>query len=309
MKLGFIGLGKMGENMTRRLLLNSHEVVAWDLVEAAVADVQKHGAVGVKSVEEMVKVLPQPRIVWLMIPSGPPVLNTAEKLSSLMSPGDIIIDGGNSLYKDSWTLAQKLKEKNIKFIDVGTSGGVWGLKEGYCLMIGGERETFDYCEPLFSALAPPDGYGYFGEHGAGHYVKMIHNGIEYGMMEAIAEGFEILKASNYNLDLEKIAILWNKNSVIRSWLLELLALTLDEDQDLKDIKGYVSDSGEGRWTIADAIEKNIPAPILTHSLLVRLRSRQDESYAAKILAALRNAFGGHSVKIKDEVNDGSTKPL
>ncbi len=295
MKLGIIGLGKMGGFMTERLLKDKHSVVAYDISKETVNKISQLGAEGAFRLDELVKKLEPPRVFWMMVPAGEPVQQTIDDLMPLLSKGDIIIDGGNSYYKDSRERASALKERNIHYLDAGTSGGVWGLKEGYCIMVGGEKEIFEYCEPIFKTLAPPEGYKYIGSSGAGHFVKMIHNGIEYGLMQAYAEGFEIMNASDYKIDLPGVARLWGRGSVVRSWLLELLSDALSKDPDLSSIKGYVQDSGEGRWTVAEAIDRNIPAPVITDSLLVRLRSRQDESYSAKILAALRNEFGGHAV--------------
>jgi 6-phosphogluconate dehydrogenase len=296
MKLGLVGLGKMGAYMTERLLNDKHEVVVYDLSSDAVKNSEKKGAIGSKLLEELVSKLEKPRIVWIMVPSGKPVDETIDKLTKVMDKGDIIIDGGNSHYKDSVVRGKALADKGINFLDAGISGGIWGLKIGYCTMVGGDEKIFKYCEPIFKTLAPPNGYKYIGRSGAGHFVKMVHNGIEYGLMEAYAEGFEIMHASDYNVDLAGVANLWGQGSVVRSWLLELLADALKPDKDLSTIKDYVADSGEGRWTVDEAIERNIPAPVITQSLLVRLRSRQEESYGAKILAALRNEFGGHAVK-------------
>lgn len=296
MQLGLIGLGKMGANMTERLLLDKHEVVVFDIDPKAVKDVQKFGAIPSSSIPEMVKKLSQPRVIWMMVPSGKITQDTIDKIAPNLFSGDIIIDGGNSYYKDSKRRADELQKLGISYLDCGTSGGIWGLKEGYCIMVGGEEKVFKHCESIFKTLAPKDGYKYIGPSGSGHFVKMIHNGIEYGMMEAYAEGFEIMHASDYKIDLAGLADLWGKGSVVRSWLLELLADALTRNHDLSDIKGYVDDSGEGRWTVAEAIERNIPAPVITDSLYARLRSRQEESFSAKILAALRNEFGGHAVK-------------
>ncbi|HEY3250285.1 MAG TPA: decarboxylating 6-phosphogluconate dehydrogenase [Ignavibacteria bacterium] len=298
MQVGFIGLGKMGGYMIERLLKGEHQVVVYDINADAVKNAEKIGASGSKTIAELVSKLAKPRIVWIMVPSGKPVQDTIERLTNLLDKGDIIIDGGNSYYKDSKNRAEYLTKYNLHLIDAGTSGGVWGLKEGYCIMVGGEKGVFDYTEPIFKTLAPPGGYKYIGSNGAGHYVKMVHNGIEYGLMEAYAEGFEIMHASEYNVDLAEVAELWGKGSVVRSWLLELLTNALKDDNELSSIRGYIEDSGEGRWTIAEAIEKNIPAPVITESLLVRLRSRQEESYGAKIIAALRNQFGGHATRKK-----------
>jgi len=296
MKLGLIGLGKMGANMTERLLNDKHEVVVFDLNSDAVNNSVKKGAIGSKSIEEMISKLEKPRIVWIMVPSGKPVDETIAKLTKVLEKDDIIIDGGNSHYKDSVARGSALTKQGINFLDAGISGGIWGLKIGYCTMVGGNEMIFKHCEPVFKTLAPPNGYKYIGKSGAGHFVKMVHNGIEYGLMEAYAEGFEIMHASDYNVELAGVAKLWGQGSVVRSWLLELLSDALKPDKDLSTIKDYVADSGEGRWTVDEAIDKNIPAPVITQSLLVRLRSRQEESYGAKILAALRNEFGGHAVK-------------
>lgn len=295
MKAGIIGLGKMGGFMTERLLNGKHEIVAYDLSKDAVNKIKTIGAEGAYTIEELVQKLPTPRVLWMMVPAGKPVQQTIDKLTPLLSKGDIIIDGGNSYYKDSRERASALNEKGIYYLDVGTSGGIWGLKEGYCIMVGGEKKIFDYCEPIFKTLAPQNGYKYIGQSGSGHFVKMIHNGIEYGLMQAYAEGFEIMHASDYKIDLPGVAALWGKGSVVRSWLLELLSDALSKDAELSSIKGFVEDSGEGRWTVAEAIDKNVPAPVITDSLLARLRSRQEDSYSAKILAALRNEFGGHAV--------------
>lgn len=296
MKLGLIGLGKMGANMTERLLKGNHEVAVFDLDKEAIQNAEKLGAEGCASIDDLVRRLPTPGIVWIMVPSGKPVQDTIDKLRSLLDIGGIIIDGGNSFYKDSRQRAEELKAKDIHYLDVGTSGGIWGLKKGYCIMVGGDETIYKYCEPIFKTLAPENGYKYIGSSGAGHYVKMVHNGIEYGLMQSYAEGFEIMHSSEYNIDLHGVASLWDKGSVVRSWLLQLLSNALKDDKDLSSLKGYVDDSGEGRWAVAEAIEKNIPAPVITSSLLTRIRSRQDESYGAKVLAALRNEFGGHAVK-------------
>ncbi|MFI5144896.1 MAG: phosphogluconate dehydrogenase (NAD(+)-dependent, decarboxylating) [Ignavibacteria bacterium] len=296
MQLGLIGLGKMGANMTERLLLDKHEVAVFDINPKAVEDVGKLGAKPSSSVAGMVNKLGSPKVIWLMVPAGKITQDTIDSITPHLSQGDIIIDGGNSYYKDSKRRAEELNKKGINYLDCGTSGGIWGLKEGYCIMVGGDEKAFKHCESIFKTLAPKDGYKYIGPSGSGHFVKMIHNGIEYGMMEAYAEGFEIMHASDYKVDLAGLANLWGKGSVVRSWLLELLADALNKDTELSSIKGYVDDSGEGRWTVAEAIERNIPAPVITDSLYARLRSRQEESFSAKILAALRNEFGGHAVK-------------
>ncbi len=298
MEVAFIGLGRMGANMVRRLSQGGHSVVAYNRTAEKTKELvaEGHGVVGAYSLKEVVEKLKTPRIIWLMVPAGQVVDDHIAELEPLLAPGDIIIDGGNSYYKDSIRRGQEVTAKGFHFMDVGTSGGIWGLKVGYCLMIGGERAIFEHCEPLFKTLAPPNGYGYMGDHGAGHLVKMVHNGVEYGMLQAYGEGFEILNASQYNLDLRAIAHLWNQGSVVRSWLLELAELAFEADPKLANIKGWVADSGEGRWTVLEAMEHDVPAPIITLSLLERFRSRQDESFSAKVIAALRNQFGGHAVK-------------
>ena len=298
MQLGFIGLGRMGGNMVKRLLQGGHQVVAYNRSPEPTREVEQLGATATYSLEELVKKLPAPRTVWVMVPSGKPTAENITTLSNLLSAGDTIIEGGNSHYKEDATNAAMLKKKGIHYLDAGTSGGIWGLKIGYCMMVGGDREVFTKHEPIFKTLAPENGYGYMGGHGAGHYVKMIHNGIEYGMMQAYAEGFELMQKSDFKLDLPFIANMWMQGSVVRSWLLELAASALSKDPQLARIQGYVEDSGEGRWTILDAIEKDVPAPVITQSLYTRFRSRQAESFGEKVLAALRNEFGGHAVKAK-----------
>ena len=298
MQIGFIGLGKMGAFMVERLLKDGHEVVVYNRSHEKIKEIEKKGAKGAYSLEELTEKLNEPKLIWMMIPSGDTVTRMIESLVPLLSKGDILIDGGNSYYKDSVRRSGELKTLGIDYLDVGTSGGIWGLQVGYCVMIGGEKKIFEHCEPIFKSLAPPEGYEYIGSSGAGHYVKMVHNGIEYGMMQAFAEGFELMHASDYNIDLEGVASLWGKGSVVRSWLLELLTDALKDDKDLKEIKDYVEDSGEGRWTVLDGIEKSIPLPVITESLFMRFRSRQEESYGAKILAALRNEFGGHNIHKK-----------
>ena len=296
MELGIIGLGRMGANMSERLVLGGHRVISYDRSPEAVQRVVDKGAVGAHSLADFVKQLSLPRAVWLMVPSGDPVDQTIEQLLPNLSKGDVIIDGGNSNYKDSIRRAEKLKPQGINFVDAGTSGGVWGLKNGYCMMVGGEKAIVERLEPIFKTLAPPDGYLHVGPNGAGHFVKMIHNGIEYGMLQAYGEGFELLKASQFDLDLARISHLWNQGSVVRSWLLELAESAFQKDPQLGSIKGYVEDSGEGRWTVEEAIEKNVPAPVLMLSLFARFASRQEDSFSAKVIAALRNEFGGHAVK-------------
>ncbi len=296
MQLGMVGLGRMGGNMVLRLLGGGHEVVAYDRLAETVDAFKEQGATPAYTLAEVAQSLSPPRHVWMMVPSGLPVTQTIEALVPLLAPGDAIIDGGNSNYKDSIARAQALRERGLHFMDVGTSGGVWGLKNGYCLMIGGAEDVFHRLEPVFKTLAPPAGYGYMGPAGAGHYVKMIHNGIEYGLLEAYAEGFELLDAAPYDLDLHRIAALWNQGSVVRSWLLELAERALEQDPELRTIAGFVEDSGEGRWTVQEAIDRDVPAAALAHALFARFRSRQKESFGAKLIAALREQFGGHRVK-------------
>ncbi len=295
MRIAMIGLGKMGYNMTLRLVGGGHEVVATDQNKDVARELAKHGAVFAENVADVVAKLTPPRVAWVMVPAQVTDAVVGE-LRERLSKGDVIIDGGNSNWKDSRSRAEVLARSGIHFCDAGTSGGVWGLKNGYCLMVGGAPEAIALCEPIFKTLAPADGYAHMGPPGAGHYVKMVHNGIEYGLMQAYAEGFEIMKTSPFGLDLHKIASIWGRGSVVRSWLLELLEGALAGDADLKSIKGWVDDSGEGRWTVQAAIDQDVPAPIITLSLQARFRSRQQESYGAKILAALRNQFGGHAVK-------------
>jgi len=299
MKIGFIGLGKMGANMVERLLKHNHQVVAYDLSVKARKEVAQKGAEIVISLKELVTKLSAPRAVWVMVPAEKPTQDTIDSLSMLLQKGDIIIDGGNSYYKDSIKRAEQLKEKGISFLDAGTSGGIWGLKNGYCLMIGGEKEAFVSLESIFKALAPKDGYAYIGKNGGGHFVKMVHNGIEYALLQAYGEGFEIMQAKKeFNLDLASISHLWNQGSVVRSWLLELAEDVFKKSPNLDEIEGYVIDSGEGRWTVFEAINEEVPAPVINLSLLERFRSRQKESFSAKVIAALRNEFGGHEIKRK-----------
>jgi 6-phosphogluconate dehydrogenase len=296
MDLGFIGLGRMGANMVRRLLLDKNHVVAYNRTAEKTREIMTEGADGAFSLAELVQKLEKPRAVWVMVPSGDATESMIDELLKLLEPGDTIVDGGNSNFHDSVRRHAKVATHGVNFIDAGTSGGVWGLKIGYCLMVGGEPEPVKRLEPIFRSLAPEGGYLHAGGPGAGHYVKMIHNGIEYGLMQAYAEGFEILHASDYKLDLAAIADLWMHGSVVRSWLLELAVSAFSQDQDLVHLKGWVADSGEGRWTVQEAMDKDVPAPVITLSLLNRFRSRQDDSYGAKVLAALRNEFGGHAVK-------------
>jgi 6-phosphogluconate dehydrogenase len=295
MELAIIGLGRMGGNMVLRLLRDGHRVVAYNRSSGPVEQAEAAGAIDAHTVPEAVEQLSRPRVIWMMIPAGA-VTSMVETVLPLMSPGDILIDGGNSNWRDSAERARKAAEHNIKYLDVGVSGGIWGLEIGYCLMVGGGEDAFATVEPAFKSLAPPDGYQHVGPNGAGHFAKMIHNGIEYGMLQAYAEGFEILKSSPYDFDLAGLASLWNHGSVIRSWLLELAERAFTEDPGLESIRGYVEDSGEGRWTVFQAIDEDVPAPVLTMSLMARFRSRQVDSFSAKVVAALRHQFGGHMVK-------------
>jgi 6-phosphogluconate dehydrogenase len=296
MRIGMVGLGRMGGNMSVRLIQHGHQVVAFDPNQGARDQVASAGAEPAASLEELVGKLETPRTVWLMIPAGPITDQTLETLSGLLARGDTVIDGGNSNWKDSVAHGQALAAKGIDFLDCGTSGGVWGLANGYCLMVGGDQAAFDRNEPIFAALAPQNGYARMGPSGSGHFVKMVHNGIEYGLLAAYGEGFEILQKSDYHLDLPTIAGIWRYGSVVRSWLLELLVDAYQRDPGLAGIAGYVMDSGEGRWTVEAAMDEDVPAPITALSLFLRYASRQDESYAAKVISALRNEFGGHAIK-------------
>lgn len=297
MQLAMIGLGKMGGNMSERLIRTGHDVVVFDRNPGKVAEYVKMGAMAASDAADIVSKLAAPRVVWIMVPAGNPVDETIAILLPGMSAGDVIIDGGNSNFHDTMRRAAELKEKEIEFVDSGTSGGIWGLENGYCLMIGASPAAFALCEPIFKSLAPVDGYAHMGPSGAGHYVKMVHNGIEYGMLQAYAEGYEILHASkDFKLDLQKIAAVWNRGSVVRSWINELAEIAFEKEPGLESLKGYVEDSGEGRWTVQEAIDLDVPAPVITLSLLARLRSRQADSFSGKVIAALRNEFGGHSVK-------------
>ena len=296
MEIGFIGLGKMGMNMVTRLRQQDHRVVVYDRTNELVKEAESKGCVGASSLEDLVSKLSAPRAVWVMVPSGTPTEETIETVAGLLDRDDTVIDGGNTKFHDDLRRAADLKSLGVHYVDAGTSGGIWGLQIGYCLMVGGEEAAVKRLEPIFTTLAPPQGWAHVGGHGAGHYVKMVHNGIEYSMMQGYAEGFELMSKSSYNLNLPKIADLWMQGSVIRSWLLELGASALKEDPKLEKLKGYVQDSGEGRWMLMDALDKDVPVPTLTTALFTRFRSRQEESFAEKMLAALRNAFGGHSVK-------------
>ena len=297
MQLAMIGLGRMGGNMTERLLRNGHQVVVYDRSPEAISASVKLGATPSKDLEDMVAKLSAPRIVWIMVPAGQPVDDTIAALQPLLSHGDIIIDGGNSNYHDTVRRGRSLDAHDLSLVDSGTSGGIWGLENGYCLMVGGPASAVAQCEPIFRALAPPDGYAHVGPTGSGHYVKMIHNGIEYGMLQAYAEGYELLHASKaFPLDLHQIAAVWNRGSVVRSWMNELAERAFAGDPSLAGLRGYVEDSGEGRWTVQEGIDLAVPTPVIALSLMARFSSRQEESFGAKVIAALRREFGGHSVK-------------
>jgi 6-phosphogluconate dehydrogenase len=299
MRIAMVGLGKMGGNMVVRLLRGGHEVIVWNRSPSKVEEAVKAGAIASTSIDDLISKLEQPRAVWVMLPAGDVTEKFIESLGEKLAPGDIVIDGGNTNYKDDMRRAEALKPKNIHYVDVGTSGGIWGLAEGYSMMVGGPKEAVDHIRPVLETLAPgPDkGWGHVGATGSGHFVKMVHNGIEYGMMEAYAEGFEIMRAKQeFNLDLHQVAELWRYGSVVRSWLLDLTADALKKNPNLDGIKDWVADSGEGRWTVFESIDQDVPAPVIALSLMMRFVSRQDESYAAKLLAAMRNEFGGHAIK-------------
>ncbi len=304
MKIGMVGLGKMGANMTQRLIEKGHDVVAFDLSSEARADVARRGATPASTIEELVSSLDAPRVVWVMVPAGEPTTSTIATLAKVLSGGDVVIDGGNSNYREAAPTAALLAEKGIGFVDAGTSGGVWGLANGYCLMVGGTPEAVGVCEPIFLALAPEGGYAHVGPVGAGHFVKMVHNGIEYGLMQAYAEGFAIMGAADeFSIDLHQVASIWRYGSVVRSWLLELTERALAPGSGFETIEGYVVDSGEGRWTLEEAIERSVPAPVIAASLFERFASREPDSFANRLLAALRNQFGGHAV-----LSEGSAAP-
>ncbi|MCC6861372.1 MAG: decarboxylating 6-phosphogluconate dehydrogenase [Bryobacterales bacterium] len=296
MRIGMIGLGRMGANMVERLVTRGHEVVAFTRDQKKVQAAVEKGASGASDLADLVRQIEPPRAIWIMVPNGPPTQAYIDRLAPLIDQGDLLIDGGNSNFRDDIARYNDLKPKGIHYMDAGTSGGVWGLKVGYCMMVGGDREDFERIRPVLEALAPPNGVLHCGPVGAGHFVKMVHNGIEYGMMQAYAEGFEILKQSQYDIDLAKVADLWNQGSVVRSWLLELTALALQADPGLEALAPWVEDSGEGRWTVEESIRLDVPAPVITLSLQMRFRSRQDNSFAARMLAAMRQQFGGHAVK-------------
>jgi 6-phosphogluconate dehydrogenase len=293
MEIGFVGLGKMGMNMVKRLQKGKHRVVVYDRMTDIVLEAEKEGCVRAASLADMISKLTAPRAVWVMVPAGEPTEETITAVADLLEPDDVIIDGGNSKFHDDLRRAPALQQKGIRYLDVGTSGGIWGLEIGYCMMVGGDAPIVQQIAPILNTLAPEAGWCHVGTHGAGHYVKMVHNGIEYAMMQGYAEGFELMSKSDYKLDLPKIADLWMHGSVVRSWLLELTASALHEDPTLSHFKGHVQDSGEGRWMILDAIDKDVPVPTLTAALFTRFRSRQQESFAEKTLAAMRHAFGGH----------------
>ena len=296
MQLGMIGLGKMGRNMTLRLRRAGLDVVGTDPDAAARKEIEEAGATSAESLPALVDALPAPRAVWSMVPSGKVTESVLGELAERLAPGDLVIDGGNSNYHDSLRWHEAFAAKDIAFLDAGVSGGVWGLENGYCIMVGGESAAVQRVQPVFDALAPGDFFAHVGAGGAGHFTKMVHNGMEYGLMQAYAEGFEILRGSRFDLDLAQLSRLWMHGSVIRSWLLELAGNAFTEDGDLADLKGWVPDSGEGRWTLQESIDQDVPAPVLYASLMTRFRSRQEESFQAKVLAALRNQFGGHAVK-------------
>jgi len=320
MQLGMIGLGRMGGNMVRRLMRGGHECFVFDLNADSVKQMESEGATGARTIGDMVEKMRKPRAIWVMVPAGDPTEKTVDKLSRFMSGGDIIIDGGNSYFKDDVRRAKMLDEKGIHYVDVGTSGGIRGIEHGYCLMVGGEKEAFDQLEPIFKTLAPgrgeiprtpgredvgdtaEEGYIHCGPAGSGHFVKMVHNGIEYGLMQAYAEGFDIMRNANskdlpedyrYDLSLAEVAEVWRRGSVVRSWLLDLIAMALLENPALTNYSGFVQDSGEGRWTIQTAIEEAVPVDVLAVSLFTRFRSRQESSFAEKVLSAMRHKFGGH----------------
>lgn len=296
MEIGFIGLGKMGSNMVRRLLPGGHQVVGYDRDPEILLSLEETGFRGAETLSGLVQKLAKPRAIWLMVPAGEVVSDTLKRLLPLLSEGDLLIDGGNSFYKDSIARAAMLQEKGVHFMDVGTSGGIWGRTVGYCMMIGGEARDFKRLEPIFKTLAPEDGYLHCGPHGAGHFTKMIHNGIEYAMLQAYGEGFALLEASRFDLDMARISKLWNRGSVIRSWLLELAENAFEKDPRLATFKGHVDDSGEGRWTVLEAVESSVPAPTIAASLFARFSSRQPDAFSDKFISALRKEFGGHAAK-------------
>jgi len=297
MDIGLYGLGRMGGNMVTRLARGGHRVVAGNRSPGPVDEAKGHGAIGAYSIAEMTAQLKPPRVLWSMVPSGEVTDATLRELAAHATPGDIIVDGGNSYFRRSMQRSDELTAQGFRFVDVGVSGGIWGLELGYCMMVGGPKDAVDHLRPILDTLAPPNGWAHFGKAGAGHFVKMVHNGIEYGMMQAYGEGFELLHASEFGMDLREVARVWNNGSVVRSWLLELAERAFEQEgTDLAAIKGYVADSGEGRWTILEAIAHDVPATSLAHALFARFTSRQEDSFAMKVAAALRNQFGGHAVK-------------
>jgi 6-phosphogluconate dehydrogenase len=295
--LGMVGLGRMGRGLSRRLLAGGHRVVAWDRDPAAIQALAGDGAEPATDLADLRDRLAPPRAVWVMVPAGTPTQENLDRLGQLLSPGDLVVDGGNSWFRDTKERARSLADRGVMLVDAGTSGGVWGEREGFCLMVGGPAEAVDALRPVFDTLAPKDGWAHVGEAGAGHYVKMVHNGIEYGLLQAYAEGFEVLaETDEYDLDLHQVSEVWRHGSVVRSWLLDLATAAYAKDPELAKVSGYVEDSGEGRWTVAEALRLDVPAPVINLSLIMRLRSREPDSYAAKFVAALRNEFGGHPVR-------------
>ena len=297
MEIGLYGLGRMGANMVTRLARGGHRVVAGNRSPGPVEEAVGHGAVGSSSIADMAAKMKAPRVFWSMVPSGDVTEQTLRAFAEVASKGDVVVDGANSYFRDSMRRSEELGAKGLRYVDVGVSGGIWGLEKGFCMMVGGDKDAVERIRPILDTLAPPDGWARFGGSGAGHFVKMVHNGIEYGMMQAYGEGFELLHASEFGMDLREVARVWNNGSVVRSWLLELAERAFEQEgSDLERIKGYVADSGEGRWTILEAISHDVPATVLAHSLFARFTSRQDDSFAMKVAAALRNQFGGHAVK-------------
>ena len=296
MRIGIVGLGRMGGNMSLRLLRSGNAPVGHARSAESREAVAREGVETAEALEGLVERLEPPRAEWLMVPSGEPTESVIARLAELLAEGDLVVDGGNSFFRDSIRRAAMLRERGVRFVDAGVSGGVWGLAEGYCLMLGGEAEDVERLRPVLDALAPVDGWAHVGPHGAGHFVKMVHNGIEYGLLQAYGEGFEILRASEISVDLQQVAEVWRHGSVVRSWLLDLLAGALEKDPGLEGVKGYVDDSGEGRWTVLTALDEDVPATSIAHALFARFGSRQDESFAMKVIAALRREFGGHAVR-------------
>ena len=302
MQIGLIGLGKMGANMVSRLRAGGHQAAVWDLSPETVAEIAAgdEGVVAARDPEHLCSLLPAPRIIWVMVPAGDATRTTLEKLGGLLSAGDVVIDGGNSRYTDTMRLAVTLADHGIHLLDAGTSGGIWGREQGYCLMVGGPEQAFATVEPILKTLAPPQGYAHVGPVGSGHYVKMVHNGIEYAMMQAYGEGFELLKEGPFPVDTAQVAKLWGQGSVIRSWLLELAATALERNPDLKDIKGWVADSGEGRWAVEEAINQAVAVPALAQALFARFNSRRPDAFSLRLIAALRDEFGGHGTRSADQ---------